>query len=338
MDSATLMILVAVIATALIFDFTNGFHDAANAIATSVSTRALSPRQAVLLAAFFNLLGAMISTEVAKTIAKGIVVPETITVVVVLAAVIGGITWNLITWRFGLPSSSSHALIGGAIGAVIAAAGVAGVQWTQVVEKMIIPTVISPLVGFALGALVMTILYWVFKGAHPGPLNRKFRILQTISASFMAFSHGSNDAQKTMGIMVLALSAGGFVTSDEIPFWVVAAAASAIALGTWSGGWRIIRTMGMRVVKLEPINGFAAETTAATVLMANAALGLPVSTTHVITSSIMGVGATKRLSAVRWGVARNIVAAWILTIPAAGGIAALIYMFFVLIGLDKLAS
>jgi inorganic phosphate transporter, PiT family len=319
-------LLIAIVALALVFDYTNGFHDTANAIATSVSTRAISPRLAVLMAAGLNLLGALVSTSVAKTVGEGIVNTDLVTLQVVSAALVGAVVWNLVTWRFGIPSSSSHALFGGLIGAMIASAGVSGVIWSGVVEKIILPMVGSPLLGFIGAWLLMTGLIWLVRKRQQGPVNMWFRRLQPISAGFMAFSHGANDAQKTMGIIALALFASGQIDTFTIPLWVKIVCALAMAAGTYSGGWRIIHTLGSKVIKLDPIHGFAAETAAATVIQAATHFGVPVSTTHTITAAIMGVGSTQRLSAVRWGVAGNIVTAWVLTLPAAALVGALVYL------------
>ncbi|MGH3647665.1 MAG: inorganic phosphate transporter [Micromonosporaceae bacterium] len=326
--SPELIGVLAVIAAALIFDYTNGFHDAANAIATSVSTRALTPRAALILAAVGNLGGAYLGAGVAKTVGSGLVeVPtDTSTLWVVFAGVIGAIGWNLLTWYFGIPSSSSHALFGGLVGAVLfASAG--QVLWRGITEKVLIPMVLSPLVGMLLGYLVMLLVMWLFRRFHPGKLNRGFRLAQSVSAAGMAVGHGMQDAAKTMGIVVLALYAGGFQDSNEhIPWWVFLTSATVLALGTYAGGWRIIRTLGRRVIHLDPPQGFAAETVASIVLYFNAiVLHAPISTTHTITSAIMGVGATKRVSAVRWGVAGNIVTAWVLTFPGAALIAVITY-------------
>jgi PiT family inorganic phosphate transporter len=325
-----LAIVVAVVVVAVIFDYTNGFHDAANAIATSISTRALTPRVALAMAAVMNFVGAFLGTEVAQTVGKGVIeAPEQSAsgLIVVMAGLLGAISWNLLTWYFGLPSSSSHALIGGLVGAALAAVGTAGVQWLGIVEKVVIPMVVSPLVGFSVAALLMVVIMWVFRKKKAGPVNRGFRLAQTISAAAMALGHGLQDAQKTMGVIFLALVTYGSVgKDDDIPVWVIVIAATAISLGTYSGGWRIMRTLGRRIIHLDPPRGFAAETTAASVLYVMAmGFGAPISTTHTITSSVMGVGATKRLSAVRWGVARSIVVAWVVTIPAAGVAAALFY-------------
>lgn len=320
-------LVVVVVAFALGFDYTNGFHDAANAIATSVSTRALTPRAALIMAAVMNFIGALLATDVAETIAKSIVrldgVASTPALLVVLAGLIGAITWNLITWWFGLPSSSTHALIGGLVGAGLAAGF--GVYGTSIYEKVVLPMIFSPLVGFGLAFFAMVGILWLFRRATPAPAFRRFRIAQTVSAAAMALGHGLQDAQKTMGVMFMALVAGGFASEDDsIPLWVVLSAAAAISLGTYAGGWRIMRTLGRRIIELDPARGFVAESVAAIVLYVNAFwLHAPVSTTHTITSAIMGVGATRRLSAVRWGVAKNIGAAWVLTIPAAAAVAAL---------------
>jgi PiT family inorganic phosphate transporter len=315
--------LVVVIALAIVFDYINGFHDTANAIATSVATRALRPRHAILMAAAFNFIGAFAGTAVAKTIGTGLVEESTTTQTVIVAALIGAIAWNLITWYLGLPSSSSHALIGGLLGATIVAAGGGALKLNGIVGKVLIPMISSPLIGFTLAFLLMLTLYWVFRGAKRKPMARSFRRLQVISAGYMAFSHGSNDAQKTMGIITLALFAAGVIPTVDVPIWVIVAAGSALSLGTAVGGWRIMRTMGHRVVELEPVHGFAAETTAATVLIVTARLGMPVSTTHVISSAIIGVGSARGRKGVRWGVARQILLAWVITIPATGIVAAL---------------
>jgi PiT family inorganic phosphate transporter len=322
-----LVAVLAVIVVAMVFDYTNGFHDAANAIATSVSTRALTPRVALLMAAIGNFIGAHFGTKVASTVGKGLVTLPTgmESLGVVFAAVIGAIVWNLITWYFGLPSSSSHALIGGLVGATLASAGI--VKWDGILEKVVIPMIASPLVGFVLGFLVMLGLLWAFRNGNPGKLNRGFRHAQTASAAAMSIGHGVQDAAKTIGIVVLALYVGGYQEDPgTIPEWTIWVSATVLALGTYAGGWRIIRTLGRKIIDLRPPEGFAAETVASGVLYTFAmGLGAPISTTHTITSAIMGVGATKRLSAVRWGVAGNIVGAWVLTFPAAGLFAAGMY-------------
>jgi PiT family inorganic phosphate transporter len=317
------LVLIIVLVLAVGFDYVNGFHDTANAIATSVSTRALRPSHAILMSATANFVGALTGTAVAKTIASGIA-----TVpggddgqIVVAAALVGGIVWNLITWRLGIPSSSSHALIGGLIGSAIAASGVASLNTQGIYDKVLFPLLASPILGVVIGFALMVLLLNVFRRAHPKRINDRFRRLQLLSAAFMAFSHGSNDAQKTMGIVTLALVAGGIIPEPIVPLWVILLAATAMSLGTAAGGWRIIKTMGQRVVKLDPVHGFAAETTAATIIIGASAFGMPVSTTHVISSAIIGVGSSDRFSAVRWGVAGNIVIAWVLTIPASAVVA-----------------
>ena len=317
------ILLLVVLGLAVLFDYINGFHDTANAIATSVSTRALRPHIAILMSATANFVGALTGTAVAKTIAAGIATTPDGQAgqVVISAALVGAIVWNLITWRLGIPSSSSHALIGGLIGAAIAASGVDALNLEGISQKVLFPLVASPILGVVIGLSLMVVLLNVFRRAHPGRINERFRRLQVLSAAYMAFSHGSNDAQKTMGIMTLALVSAGILAEPVVPLWVILAAATAISLGTAAGGWRIIRTMGQKVVKLDPVHGFAAETTAATIIVGASHFGMPVSTTHVISSAIIGVGASDRLSAVRWGVAGNIVVAWILTIPASGAVA-----------------
>jgi PiT family inorganic phosphate transporter len=320
------LLLVVVIVLAVAFDFINGFHDTANAIATSIATRALRPEFALLMAAFFNFFGAFAGTAVAKTIGAGLVDEQSTTQVIVASALAGAIAWNLITWWLGLPSSSSHALIGGLLGSTMTAVGTGAVKWDGVINKVIVPLVSSPILGFVGAFILMVALTWVFRNAARKPLGRAFRRLQVLSAGYMAFAHGSNDAQKTMGIITLALFSAGVIGTSDVPVWVIIIAATAMSLGTAVGGWRIIHTMGQRVVQLEPIHGFAAETTAASVILGAAHLGMPVSTTHVISSAIMGVGASKGLRGVRWGVARRIVVAWVLTLPAAGIIGALAWV------------
>jgi PiT family inorganic phosphate transporter len=322
------LVLLVVLGLAIAFDYINGFHDTANAIATSVSTRALKPAYAIAMSATANFAGALTGTAVAQTVGAGLVdiQPNVQGQVVIAAALIGAIAWNLLTWRLGIPSSSSHALIGGLLGAVLTATGVGAWQLDGILTKVLIPLVGSPVVGFTVGLLLMALLFNVFRRAHPGRLNAVFRRLQVLSAAYMAFSHGSNDAQKTMGIMTLALVTAGVLDSFEVPLWVIVTAATAISLGTAAGGWRIIKTMGTKVVKLDPVHGFAAETTAATVIFGASQLGMPVSTTHVISSAIMGVGSSDRMKTVRWGVARSIVTAWILTLPASGITAAVAYL------------
>jgi inorganic phosphate transporter, PiT family len=318
---------IVVIVFAMGFNYTNGFHDAANAIATSVSTRALTPRIALAFAAVGNLVGSLFfGGKVAATVGKGIIVAPTGErgLSVVFAGLVGAIVWNLITWYFGIPSSSSHALFGGLVGAALVSPG-AQVLWVGIFEKVIIPMVVSPIAGLILGFLVMLAVLWIFRRAHPGPLNRGFRIAQSVSAFAMSVGHGLQDGAKTIGIVALALTVSGHLASgSEAPLWVYLLSAAVLSLGTYAGGWRIIRTLGRRVVHLGPPEGFAAETTASAILYTAAAYGLPISTTHTITSAIMGVGATKRLRAVRWGVAGNIVTAWVLTFPAAAAVAVVV--------------
>jgi PiT family inorganic phosphate transporter len=313
------VLLVTVVATALFFDFTNGFHDTANSIATTVSTHAMSPRAAVLMAAVLNFLGAFVSLKVAATVATGIVDADAITLDVVLAGLVGAITWNLITWSLGLPSSSSHALIGGILGAAVAASGFGVVKWKGLEDKVLIPSLLAPFLGFVVAAALMVLVLWIIRRGSPSRVNRIFRRLQLISGGFVAFTHGTNDAQKTMGIIALALVASGHLSAEpfEVPTWVIFSAATAMAAGTYAGGWRIIRTLGQRIAKLEPPQGFAAQTACASILWTTAHLGFPVSTTHVISGGVLGAGATQRLSAVRWGVAGNILVAWVMTIPCA---------------------
>ena len=319
-------IIIAVVVVALVFDYTNGFHDAANAIATSVSTGALKPRVALAMAAVMNFVGAFLGQKVAQTVSETID-PGTGShaLVIVMCGLLGAITWNLITWYYGLPSSSSHALIGGLVGSAVAAGATA--NWGVVLEKVVIPMFLSPIVAFSLGFALMVAIMWIFRNANPGRANRGFKIAQTISAAAMALGHGLQDAQKTMGVIFLALLAGGYVGADDpLPLWVIIAAAAAISAGTYSGGWRIMRTLGRRIIHLDPPRGFAAESVAASVLYSTAyVFEAPISTTHTITSAVMGVGATKRLSAVRWGVAKSILTAWVLTFPAAGLAAAICY-------------
>jgi inorganic phosphate transporter, PiT family len=313
--------LAAVVATALFFDFTNGFHDTANSIATSVSTRAISPRMAVISSAILNVVGAFISFKVAATIAKGIVDPAAVTLNVVLAGLVGAITWNLITWYVGMPSSSSHALIGGVMGSAIAAAGWSVVEWHGLVDKVLVPSLLAPLLGIVLGAAIMIAVLWVIRRRSPSLVNKLFRRLQLVSGGFVALTHGTNDAQKTMGIISLALVASGDLSADfsRPPNWVIVSSALAMGLGTYAGGWRIIKTLGTRIAKLDPPRGFAAQTATAAILWTTAHHGFPVSTTQTITGSVLGAGATgRKLHAVRWGVAGNILVAWVLTIPCAG--------------------
>ncbi len=326
--SATLIGTIVVITFAMGFNYTNGFHDAANAIATSVSTRALTPRVALVTAAIGNLVGSFLGGNVAATVGKGIIglPPGGASLSVVLAGLAGAIIWNLVTWYFGIPSSSSQALFGGLVGATVFAPG-GKIFWRGIFTKVIAPMVASPFVGFALGFLVMVSVLWIFRKGHPGTLNRGFRRAQSVSAFAMSVGHGIQDAAKTIGVVGLALVVGGYLGSTApIPVWVYFLSAAVLALGTYAGGWRIIRTLGRRVIHLGPPQGFAAETTASAVLYTAAGFGLPISTTHTITSAIMGVGATKRLSAVRWGVAGNILTAWVLTLPASAAVAMVCYV------------
>jgi PiT family inorganic phosphate transporter len=316
--------LIVTIGVALGFTYTNGFHDSANAIATSVSTRALTPRAALAMAAVMNLAGAFLGSGVAKTVSEGLIqTPEgSKGMGILFAALIGAITWNLITWYFGLPSSSSHALFGGMVGAALA--GGTTVYWSGLLDKVIIPMFVSPIVGLLVGYLVMTVIMWMFRRSNPHKTKRGFRIAQTVSAAGMALGHGLQDAQKTMGIVVMALVIADVQgPNDPIPVWVKIVCAAMLSLGTYAGGWRIMRTLGRKIIELDPPQGFAAETTGASIMFTTAYLfKAPISTTHVITSAIMGVGATKRVNAVRWGVAKNIVLGWFITMPAAAIVAA----------------
>ncbi|MER7397209.1 inorganic phosphate transporter [Streptomyces sp. NPDC000151] len=319
--------LIVTIAVALGFTYTNGFHDSANAIATSVSTRALTPRAALAMAAVMNLAGAFLGSGVAKTVSEGLI--ETPSgkqgMMILFSALVGAIAWNMVTWYFGLPSSSSHALFGGMVGAALA--GSSTVYWSGVWEKIVLPMFLSPLVGLVVGYFVMVAILWMFKGSNPHKAKRGFRIAQTVSAAGMALGHGLQDAQKTMGVVVMALVIGGAEGhGDPIPIWVKIACAAMLSLGTYAGGWRIMRTLGRKIIELDPPQGFAAEATGASIMFSTAFMfHAPISTTHVITSAIMGVGATKRVSAVRWGVAKNIILGWFITMPAAGAVAALAY-------------
>ena len=330
---ATLLAVMALIAVALIFDFINGFHDAANSIATIVATRVLTPGQAVVWAATFNFLAAFgFGTAVAKTVGSGMIDLDVVTNAVIFSGLMGAIVWDLITWYVGLPTSSSHALVGGYAGAGIAKAGFGALiasGWT----KTLIFIVLAPLMGMGLGLLLSVITLWMFRGFSPLRVDKWFRRLQLVSAALYSLGHGTNDAQKTMGIIAGVLFTAGYLTTFDIPFWVIMAAHIAIALGTLSGGWRIVHTMGSRITKLQPFGGFAAETAGAITLFTASSLGIPVSTTHTITGAIVGVGSVRRLSAVRWGVARRIVWAWVLTIPASAAIAALTYQALALFGI-----
>lgn len=319
------ILLIVVVILALFFDYTNGFHDAANAIATVVSTRVLTPRFAVVLAAIFNLVGALISVEVATTVGKGLVNPKLLDILTMLAIVIGAITWNLITWYFGLPTSSSHALIGAIMGGAIAHYDFSVVNYSTLISKVFLPSIFAPILGIIGGIVFLFISYLIASKMKAYLVNRLFRYLQLFSASFMALSHGANDAQKTMGIIAMALVAAGVYKEFTVPLWVKLAAAVFIALGTLAGGWRIIKTMGMKLTKLRPVDGFSAETSAATTIMLASLLGMPISTTYVITSSIMGVGVAKKLNAIKWSLAFTILTAWFFTIPASATLSFLIY-------------
>ena len=320
------VILVIVVGTALAFDFTNGFHDTANVVATTISTRAMPPRIAVGYAAALNFAGAFISLAVAATIAQDVVSSDAITPTVVFAGLIGAISWNLITWYFGLPSSSSHALIGGVVGSAFAAAGADAVLGDGVLGKVLIPAVVAPVLAFVVGAIAIAASYGVVGRLRPGPVGRGYRLGQVVSGGLLALAHGTNDAQKTMGVITLALvTNGNLAEGSDPPTWVIISAATAIALGTYSGGWRIIRTMGTRIIKMDTAQGFSAQGAGAAVILASSHYGFPLSTTHVISGGVMGAGAGKRLSAVRWGVAGNIVAAWLLTLPAAAAIGGAAY-------------
>jgi PiT family inorganic phosphate transporter len=336
LSTATLLGLIAIFALAVTFDYINGFHDTANAIATSVATRAIKPEYAILLSATANFVGALVfGVAVASTVGSNIVKDNLILgngSTVLMAALIGAISWNLITWRLSIPSSSSHALIGGLIGGAWAAAGAGAVQWDQFAAKILVPLFSSPILGVVIGFGLMVVILNVFVRANPRHMNDRFRKLQILSATYMALAHGSNDAQKTMGIMTLALFSANAIPDKSVPIWVILMAGTAMSLGTAAGGWRIMKTMGQRVVKLDPVHGFAAETTAASIIMVASHFGMPVSTTHVISTAIMGVGTSDRIKAVRWGVARSIATAWVLTIPCSAIIAAVAYLALHLVG------
>ena len=328
------VILVIVVVTALAFDFTNGFHDTANVVATSISTRAIGPRRAIAIASVLNFAGAFISLKVADTVGQGFVDTHVVTTTVVFAGLVGAITWNLMTWYVGLPSSSSHALIGGLVGAVIAAEGWSAVSGQGLVTKLIVPAIVAPLVAFVAAWLSVLLVYRIVRGLRPGGVSRGFKLGQVVSGGLLALSHGTNDAQKTMGVITLALVASGKLSaaSFHVPVWVVIAAATAISLGTFTGGWRIIKTMGTKIISMDPAQGFVAQTAGAAVILAASHSGYPLSTTHVISGGITGAGAAKRLSAVRWGVAREIVIAWVLTLPSAALVGAAIYAIANLFG------
>ena len=324
------IIVVIVVATALIFDFTNGFHDTANVVATSISTRAMPPKFAVGYASVLNFVGAFISLEVAATVANDVVEiqPNSVGLLAVFGGLIGAIAWNLITWYFGLPSSSSHALIGGMVGAVFVAEGPDSVFAEGIIGKVMVPALVAPVLAFVVGGLAIVVLYRIVGRLRPGPVTGGFRFGQVISGGLLALAHGTNDAQKTMGVITLALVAHGTIAADDfhVPDWVVVSAATAIALGTYVGGWRIIKTMGSRIHKMDAAQGFAAQGAGSTVILAASHVGFPLSTTHTISGAVIGSGAAKRLSAVRWGVAGNIVVAWVLTLPAAAVIGGATYL------------
>jgi len=329
------ILLMVIVLVALIFDFTNGAHDCANAIATVVSTKVMSPRNAVIMAASLNLVGALLGEEVAHTLGSGIVNTDMVmgSQALVLAALVGAIAWNLITWYFGIPSSSSHALIGGLMGAAITHAGLTSLNGISIVKKVLLPLVISPLAGFAVSYAVMTAIMLLFWRANRRNVSRYFEKLQILSSAFMATSHGLNDAQKTMGVITLALFLFHQIDTIHVPLWVKLACATAMAMGTALGGWKIVKTMGHKIFKLEPVHGFAAETSAALVITGASLMGAPISTTHTISACVFGVGSTKRLSAVRWGIAGNLIVAWILTIPASAIMASICFYLFKLLGI-----
>jgi inorganic phosphate transporter, PiT family len=321
------LLLVVVVVAALAFDFTNGFHDTANVVASAISTRALAPRTAITLASILNFVGAFVSLKVAATIATGIINAGQVTETIAFAGLLGAIAWNLITWMYGLPSSSSHALIGGVIGAMLAAVGSGGVKGSGVLDKVVIPALIAPVAAFLAAGIVIILIYRIFGRRRPGPVTRGFRYGEIVTSAVLAFAHGTNDAQKTMGVITLALVAHGSLSAHhvQVPTWVVICSATAISLGTYAGGWRIIRTVGSRIIKMDPAQGFAAQGTGAAVILISSHLGYPLSSTHVISGGVMGAGAGKRLSAVRWGVAGSIAAAWVITLPIAGLFGALAY-------------
>ncbi len=329
---ASLLVVIVLVLLALAFDYINGFHDAANSIATVVSTRVLTPGQAVIWAAFFNFVAAFaFGTAVAKTVGAGMVDLNIVTFAVIGAGLTGAIVWNLITWYYGLPTSSSHALFGGYGGAAVAKAGLPAILWAGWTKTLVF-IVVAPLIGLGVGLAMMTATFWLFRKTAPARVDMLFRRLQLLSAALFSLMHGANDAQKTMGIITGVLFTAGYITTFDVPFWVVLAAHAAIGLGTLSGGWRIVRTMGTKITKLAPVGGFAAETGAAVAILIATLMGVGISTTHTITGSIVGVGATRRLSAVRWGVAGRIVWAWVLTIPAAAFVGASTYFLLSLAG------
>lgn len=316
--------VITIVILGLAFDYINGFHDTANAIATSVSTKALSPRAAIIVAASLNFLGALSGTAVAATIGKGIIKPEIVTPEVLIAALIGAIFWNIFTWYFGIPSSSSHALIGGLVGAALAGFGPNEISWNGFI-KIFSGLLTTPVISLVVGSIIMYLLFWIFKNSSPAKTNRQFRRLQIITACMASFAHGSNDAQKTMGIITMSLVSAGILTTFTVPLWVKILCAMAMAAGTATGGWKIIRTMGGKIFRIEPINGFAADFASSLVIFVSSKMGVPVSTTHVVSSSIMGVGVAKRMKGVRWNIAKQIIIAWFVTIPSAAVVAAIFY-------------
>jgi len=328
------LLLVIVVIAALLFDFTNGFHDTANVVASAISTRAMSPRPAVALASILNFAGALLSLNVAATVATGIVSAGAVTETVAFAALVGAIAWNLVTWMYGLPSSSSHALLGGLIGAVAAGIGSGAIHWHGVLTKVVVPAVVAPLAAFAVAGLGIVCIYRVVARRHPGPVGRSFRFLQLLSSAALSVAHGTNDAQKTMGIIGLALVAHGDLSAHHfhVPLWVILSAATAMGLGTYAGGWRIIRTVGTRIIKMDPAQGTAAQSSGAAVILVSSHFGYPLSSTQVISGGVMGAGAAKSLSAVRWGVASNIVIAWLLTLPLTALLGAIAYWIAALFG------
>jgi PiT family inorganic phosphate transporter len=323
----SVLLLVIVVVAGLAFDFTNGFHDTANVVASAISTRALAPRTAIALASVLNFAGAFISLKVAATVATGIIDAGQVTETIAFAGLLGAITWNLITWAYGLPSSSSHALIGGVIGAMLAAVGGSGIKWSGVFSKVVIPAIIAPITAFVVAGIAIVVIYLLFGRRRPGAVTRGFRLGQIVTSALLALAHGTNDAQKTMGVITLALVAHGSLSAKHasVPAWVVVAAATAIALGTYAGGWRIIRTVGTRIIRMDSAQGFAAQASGAAVILVSSNLGYPLSSTHVISGGVMGAGAAKRLSAVRWGVAGSIAAAWVVTLPTAAAFGAAAY-------------
>lgn len=324
---SSIIFIAVIVILAWVYDFFNGANDCANAVATTVSTRALSPRKAILLAATLNIAGAFITTRVAETVGKGIVPSQLMTQSILIACLVGAIIWTFLCTHLGIPISVTHALIGGLIGAAIAAGGIGLIQWGILKSKVLLAMILAPTLGFLAGAVLIFFIFWVFRKANPRKINKLFRKGQIFSASFMALTHGMNDTQNAMGIITAALLAGGFITTFKVPFWVILGSGLFMGLGTYSGGWKVIKTLGIKVAKLQPIHGFAAETASALVIGAQSMAGMPISTTHVISTAVMGGAATQKISGVRWGIARRMVITWILTIPGAailGGISYII--------------